>query len=172
MGTKSLKIGTSVTIQDTGQKGVISEITHGKYRVGKSWIIYSAGDLVADKVTRDKKQKQKINQISDKTMLLNSIYKTLAAKFKETHKECRAKCHEGCTGKATEIHHKYKRSGFWLIVGRLFLPVCNTCHRYITDNSLEAVEQGWSISRHKTLPYNFAPNELTLMQEAGINPPE
>mgnify|MGYP003503850759 FL=1 len=55
---------------------------------------------------------------------------------------------KGCTIKATEVHHKKGKIGNLLITESNFLSICRSCHRWVTDNSKEAVEMGLSDKRN------------------------
>jgi len=171
MGQKILKTGTPITVKDTGKKSTIARIENGCYYLASSKRAYSAGDLVADKIAPEKKPRQRINPVSTNLAKLKPIYKILSEDFLRSQKRCRARF-AGCTEVATETHHRYKRTGFWLIVARLFFPICNSCHKYATEHSREAIESGVSISRTADMKYSFSSRELKLMQEAAINPPE
>ena len=51
-----------------------------------------------------------------------------------------------CTGKATDVHHMAGRGANHNKMGT-WLAVCRNCHRWITDNSKEAIELNLSNSR-------------------------
>ncbi len=171
MGTKVLKIGSSVTVKETGKKSTISNIENGCYKIALGKKTYQAGDLIAEKVAPEKKPRQRIKPVSTNLAKLKPIYKILSEEFLRNQKRCRARF-AGCTEVATQCHHRYKRSGFWLIVSRLFFPICDNCHKFATEHSKEAITAGISISRNSNIEYSFSPRELRMMQEAGLNPPE
>lgn len=112
----------------------------------------------------------KINKVSTHQKPLNAIYSILRPLYMQHNKTCIAR-YPGCTIRATEIHHRYKRSGFWLIMTNFYLPICRVCHRRATRNSKEAIERGVSISRLSDPPYSFTQIELNLMKKFSINPP-
>jgi len=170
MAIQTLKIGSAVTVKDNGTHGVITEINEGRYRVGRSKLWYSAGDLRGDKVTPAKKPKQPIKRISGTTKILLAIYQILRFEYLMHNKLCRANF-PGCKGGAKEIHHMYLRTGFWLIISKYFLPICRPCHRYATKNSKEAIQKGVSISRNSDLEYEFCEFERELIKKHGISPP-
>lgn len=62
------------------------------------------------------------------------------------HSTCQAGLVD-CTGQATEIHHKAGKIGELYTKVSNFLAVCRNCHRWITDNSKEAIELNLSNSR-------------------------
>lgn len=59
---------------------------------------------------------------------------------------CEAKL-VGCTGKATDVHHKAGRVGENYLKVGTWLAVCRSCHRWIEENPEEAKELGLSQSR-------------------------
>lgn len=59
---------------------------------------------------------------------------------------CEAKL-VGCTGKATDVHHKAGRVGENYLKVGTWLAACRNCHRWIEDNPEEAKELGLSQSR-------------------------
>jgi len=62
------------------------------------------------------------------------------------HHNCQARL-SGCTGTATEIHHKAGKIGELLTNVSKFLAVCRTCHDEIEMNPDMAKEMGLSESR-------------------------
>lgn len=161
---KILKTGTPVTVKDNNQPGIISSIDNGVYMLQGSKLKYSAGDLVAVK------EEKKIPRVAEKTKKLNAIYSILSSQFKHNHKTCRARF-AGCTHQATQVHHQYKRTGFYKIMSAYFFPICAKCHDYANIHSAEAIAAGVSISRYKTIPYRFSTHELNLMKQNNLNPP-
>lgn len=170
MGIKTLKTGTSVIVKDNNQKGVISEIQDGKYRLGVSKLWYSSRELVAEKKIYNLKKITTIKKNSEKTSTLKTIYAILGPLWLRHNKMCRARF-AGCTVKATEIHHMNGRRGFWLIISKWFFPICRRCHRYATKNSAEAIKAGVTIPDHINPEYEFNNLERELMAKHAINPP-
>ncbi len=171
MGIKSLKIGSHVTLKHFGTTGVISDILNGKYKLsGNNIETYNAGDLIAKKVAPEPKKNKKINKVADKTAVLKKIYQQIHPGYLEKNPHCDAKL-DGCTGIATQIHHRYKRTGFYLIMSKLFCPICDNCHDDVNVHSAEAIAAGISISRKKDVKYDFTPEETRLMTEYAVNPP-
>jgi len=72
-------------------------------------------------------------------------YSKLRTAFLVVHPNCQAKL-IGCTGKATDVHHKVGRGENHLKIST-WLAVCRTCHIWITENSKEAIELGFSKTR-------------------------
>lgn len=60
------------------------------------------------------------------------------------HEMCQV-CNES---PATECHHQKGREGNRLLDERYWLPVCRSCHHYITTDSAEAIRQGYSLPRN------------------------
>jgi hypothetical protein len=170
MATRTLKIDSKVTIKHNGEKGIITGINNGKYLVGKLKLPYSASELIAEKQTPSGKKTGSINQVSAPQSKLNAIYSILRREWMPHNKTCVAHF-AGCTRKATEVHHMYKRSGFWLIIVKLWMPLCRSCHRHATKNSRAAIDAGVSVSRLQDIPYSFTKHELNLMKLHNVSPP-
>lgn len=170
MGSRTIKIGSSVTIKDTGSTVTVSDIVNGKYTVSGDKKRYDARELVIIKSKSVIKNRTAIKTESDLEKKLKPIYNIIRPFYLAHNKTCIAgfPC---CTKQAIEIHHRYKRTGFWKIITNYFLPICRPCHRYATKNSKEAIEKGVSISRHTQLPYLFTDYERELMAKYGVSPP-
>lgn len=170
MGLRTIKIGSQVTIKNTGNTATVSDIVNGKYSVSDSDFLYDARDLSIIRSAPEAKKRTPINKESELEKKLKAIYNIIRPNYLAHNKRCVAKfpC---CTGAATQIHHRYKRTGFWRIITNYFLPICSPCHRHATKNSKEAIEKGISISRHAQLPYLFNNMERRLMEKQGISPP-
>lgn len=54
---------------------------------------------------------------------------------------------DGCSSKATEVHHKKGRIGKLLNDTDYFLAVCRKDHVFIENNPLWAKQKGYSINR-------------------------
>ena len=91
------------------------------------------------------KQTKKPNPISVKMKQTVDEYSKLRNLFMIANPSCKAAL-VGCTIIATDVHHKAGRGENHLKVNT-WLPVCRSCHRWITDNSKEAIELGLSTSR-------------------------
>ena len=66
--------------------------------------------------------------------------------FLTLHSNCQAKL-VGCSGKATDVHHKAGRVGDDYLNMNKWLAVCRTCHKFIEENPAEAKDLGFSESR-------------------------
>jgi len=75
-------------------------------------------------------------------------YSKLRSAFLVVHSICQAKL-VGCTGKATDVHHKAGRGENHLNIST-WLAVCRSCHRWIEEHPNEAKELGLSQSRLNT----------------------
>jgi hypothetical protein len=73
-------------------------------------------------------------------------YAKLRVQYLEAHPVCEAQL-SGCTGAATEVHHKAGRVGKLLTDPTYFLPICRNCHAYLHDRMSmdEAVAHGLRI---------------------------
>lgn len=175
MGTRTLKIGTSVTVKETGTKGKVCDIQSGKYLLNEN-DRYFAHELVAEKITPSKPGKRApINTKSDLTKKLQPVYNILRVDFLQHNRVCRIR-HAGCTHHATEVHHMAGRAGWWLIVMKFFLATCRNCHRWATKNSKEAFEKAISIPK-TSIPPEVTPSnslgrhELHVLKRLDIPPP-
>lgn len=87
-----------------------------------------------------------IKPISAKMTKSLDEYSKRRMAFLTVHSHCQAKL-QGCSGEATEVHHKAGRIGELLILISKWLAVCRSCHRWIEENPLEAKELGFSEDR-------------------------
>ena len=172
MGLKTLKIGDSCTIKDTGKQALIVDIAEGKYSLKGHHKTYRSTDIEGIKTAPAIKRNLRINKVSASQSVLNQIYAVLRREWMPHNKTCVAQF-PGCTHKATEIHHMYKREGWWLIVSRYFLPICRSCHRHATKNSKEAIQKGVSISRNSINEplLDFNDYEKKLIKSFGLQIP-
>ena len=85
---------------------------------------------------------------SDKLKEKEKEYKKLAKEVLKAIPTCQVAT-DGCTGAATELHHR-KGRGVNLLVRKHLLPVCRNCHTRIENDPQWALDNNYSISRHKT----------------------
>lgn len=172
MATRTIKIGSTVILKSTGEKCIVNSISNGRYSVKINDTPYSltSSELVAEKEVLTKKKSTRINEFSPHRQKLDAIYSILRREWMPHNNTCVAHF-AGCTRKATEVHHMYKRSGFWLIIVKLWMPLCRSCHRRATKNSKEAIDVGVSVSRLQDIPYSFTKHELNLMKVHNVSPP-
>lgn len=87
-------------------------------------------------------------KIADKRRSEISLYTKERKLYLAVNKQCLASLH-GCTKVATDVHHKKGRENKLLLDKQYWLPVCRSCHDWITEHSKEAIEMGLSVSRHQ-----------------------
>lgn len=92
------------------------------------------------------KNSNRINYHSEKRRRQNILYIKKRRIFIEQNKTCQAQL-VGCSGAASEIHHKKGRIGELLTDERYFLALCRSCHNYIELNPSFAKEKSFSIVR-------------------------
>lgn len=171
MAIKTLKIGDKVEIKETGFRDTIYNIHGGRYELKLYPGVWRwAHELRGIAVAPDKKKPGALNQVSASKSILNAIYLIVNAEYLKEYNYCQAKL-PGCGVVASEVHHKYVRTGYYLIMSKLFLSVCSNCHRTITDLSDQAIDMSLSISRHAKIPYEFTDRELSLMKSHGVKIP-
>ena len=88
---------------------------------------------------------KKISPVSKKMRETMDEYSKRRTAFLVIHNQCQAKL-VGCTGKATDVHHKAGRGDNYLKIST-WLAVCRTCHRWIEENPDAAKELGYSETR-------------------------
>jgi hypothetical protein len=105
------------------------------------------------------------------TKRLQPVYRILRADFLQHNRLCLARL-SGCTYYATQVHHMYKRTGWWLIVMKFFYPICSRCHRAATKDSRNAINSGISISRHAQVELDFNKHTIQVLSKFNISPPK
>jgi hypothetical protein len=73
------------------------------------------------------------------------LYSGMRLKFLEEHPVCQCGA-DGCTGVATEIHHRRGR-GIWFLIVSTWLAVCHWCHVKIEREPHWAKQNGYSEDR-------------------------
>jgi hypothetical protein len=87
-----------------------------------------------------------ISPVSAKRRVEMDEYGKKRTAFLIVNPHCKAKL-QGCTGVATDVHHKAGRiSDNYLHMNR-WIAVCRSCHKWIEENPKEAKELGFSESR-------------------------
>jgi Pyruvate/2-oxoacid:ferredoxin oxidoreductase delta subunit len=76
------------------------------------------------------------------------LYRKLKNQFLKEHPVCEIPV-KGCTHQAIDVHHTKGREGELLTDVRFFKAGCRNCHIWVTVNSKQAIEMGYSVSRHK-----------------------
>lgn len=74
-------------------------------------------------------------------------YSLLRIDFLTKNHMCQAHL-TGCTGIATDVHHKQGRIGKLLLDILKWLSVCRSCHNWIETHPKEAQELGFSLKRN------------------------
>ena len=87
-----------------------------------------------------------ISPVSKKRQVEMDEYSKKRLAFLALYNNCQAKL-VGCTGKATDVHHKAGRVSENYLNIQTWLAVCRQCHTWIETNPLEAKELGFSESR-------------------------
>lgn len=110
--------------------------------------IYCIGHAKMMGVEKPPKEKQPIGKEGDKLKEEKKKYKKLSEDFlkKPENQECKIKM-EGCTGKATQVHHAAGRSGKQLTNVEDFIPSCTNCNLKVEIKNLEAKELGFKKTR-------------------------
>lgn len=114
-------------------------------KVRGSYCIGHAKMMGVEKPPKDKKP---IAKKGDKLKEETKEYKKLSTEFlkRSENQECKIKM-EGCTGKATQVHHSAGRSGKQLTNVEDFIPSCTNCNLKCEIQTLEAKELGAKKSR-------------------------
>lgn len=87
-------------------------------------------------------KKSPINKVSKTRGKALREYAKVRKEYLEVYYVCAV-----CGFYAKEIHHKKGRVGKLLCDSKLFLSVCSSCHKTITDNPKWATEKGYSLDR-------------------------
>lgn len=165
----TLKTGSPVIIKNTGEASAIANIENGRYLLANKEVYWSH-EITAIKQKPVPKKKTSIRQVSAFQSVLNEIYKIIHLEYMAKNTRCLAKL-DGCTHKATQLHHKFKRTGYYLVMDQFFLPICSNCHHIVTEDSDFAIEIGLSISRLSEIPYEFSDRTMELLLEFEIKLP-
>lgn len=89
-----------------------------------------------------------INKVSAKRKAENLVYSKRRKHYLEEHPNCELKL-DGCTKKATQIHHSKGRLGSNFTNKKTFKATCFSCHKQLHDkmSAKEAQARGYSVSR-------------------------
>lgn len=179
MGYTTTKIGSRILIKSADIEASVTNISGGRYYTDsdehpgpfypneiKTIPTRPAPPEKKTPIARETKPKQR----SEKKGLYDAIYAIVSSEYKKDKDKCMAGLF-GCIGKGSEIHHKYRRDNYWLICSKHFLYICPSCHRYITENSDEAIERGLSISRMSKLTPEFTEREKQLINQFKLRLP-
>jgi hypothetical protein len=105
--------------------------------------------MLGIKPAEEKKEvKKPINKQSEKRKVEQKKYRKIVTEMMAVSDRCEIK-QEGCTGKATGLHHKQKRTPKNFLQKTNLLRSCDNCNTWVENNPEEAMEKGFSISKHK-----------------------
>lgn len=107
--------------------------------------------MMAAQKKRNQEKRKPINQVSAKREIINEEYFKLVEQFKHDNPYCAAKINSYCTKTTDDPHHSKGRGKFFLDV-TTWIPVCRSCHIFITNNPQIAMDKGLSFSRLATIP--------------------
>lgn len=94
-----------------------------------------------------KEPKKQIARQSEKRKEDHKAYLKIVKEMMKVSDRCDIK-EVGCTGKATGLHHKKKRSPATLLDKTLLIRACNNCNLWVENNPQEAIDKGYSVSKH------------------------
>ena len=102
-------------------------------------------------VTKTPSNKRPIKPKSDKKDILDVLYSKMRKEFlnEPENATCRAKLPK-CMGQFKEnltVHHT-KGRGLYYLDKATWIPLCLSCHEWVTDNSKQAIDMGLSQSRY------------------------
>lgn len=83
---------------------------------------------------------------SSKKIIQDKEYSQKRRIFLELKPNCEARL-PGCSLQGTQVHHKAGRIGDLYLDERYWFSVCAHCHKWITENSKESIQKGFSLPR-------------------------
>ena len=92
------------------------------------------------------KEKKPIPKFSAKQLENLKKYRKVRDEFMKEHPNCQARL-QGCTIKATDLHHRAGRSGNSLTDTEYFMALCRPCHNKIEDGGKWVYELAFKINR-------------------------
>lgn len=98
---------------------------------------------------KPKSEPKPIPKVSQRKKKEEAEYLKLKKQMMKESDKCEAKL-AGCTRVAVDLHHVAGRGKDKTVNRANLLRVCRSCHIFITDNPLTAIDLGLSKSRHKT----------------------
>lgn len=93
-------------------------------------------------------KKTPIAKVSANRKELEKEYSKLKKEMMKEGNKCEAGL-TGCTKVAEDLHHITKRSTKNMCDRNNLIRVCRSCHTFIENNHLQAIELGLSKSKHK-----------------------
>lgn len=97
---------------------------------------------------KEEKPAKPIAPLNKKRAKMQPKYRQLVKEILEENDRCEVKS-TVCTGKATGLQHKVKRSEKNLMDKKNLLRSCDACNGWIEGNPLEAIAMGVSVSKFK-----------------------
>lgn len=97
---------------------------------------------------KEKPKRQRIAKQSDEGKERQLTYLAIRTLYLAQFPNCAVCEDDGKEVKATDIHHRKGRLSDLLYDPRFFIGVCRNCHQWIEENPVDAIEAGWSLSRH------------------------
>ena len=97
---------------------------------------------------KPKAEPKPIPQKSEKRKKVDAEYSKLKKQMMSESNKCEAGL-TGCTKVAEDLHHITKRSTKNMCDRNNLIRVCRSCHTFIENNHLQAIELGLSKSKHK-----------------------
>lgn len=119
--------------------------SHNKLRRDAEKQARKDAERLVFKFSKKSAPRPKPNKVSEKRKVLNEEYFKLVEQFKIDNPKCHAKI-EGCTEATDDPHHTRGRGKYLLDVAT-WIPVCRSCHIYITDHPADAIKRNLSFSR-------------------------
>lgn len=89
-----------------------------------------------------------MRRYSLKRQKVNREYLKIVVEMMAESNECEIK-EEGCSFFASGLHHKKKRSPATITDRRFLIRACDNCNEWCERNPKQAIEKGYSISKHK-----------------------
>ena len=114
---------------------------------GKKFCKDCCGKLETGVAQKPKPTAKRIPTFSSKMQKKKAVYSVRRNKFLDDFPMCHAKVNVKCAQYSSEVHHKAGRVEELLLDTTTWLPVCNSCHRWIELHPVEAKELGLSINR-------------------------
>lgn len=89
-------------------------------------------------------KRSKLSPVGDKRLEELKEYRRRRRAFLQANPVCKV---DGCSNKATDVHHMAGRVGRFFLATAYWLAACRWCHRKIEENPAWAKENGYSASR-------------------------
>lgn len=127
-------------MQDTGCKYPLCKY----HAVRDGFCLHHAKHFAGAKPVKERKA---IPKRSPKRVEEQAEYVALVKKMLAENSACEIKA-PGCTKKAQGLHHVQKRTPANYLLRSNLKRACNSCNLYIELHPIEAIEKGWSVSKH------------------------